>query len=181
MTTASSCCPIATAMTNFTRCPERGAPPKQLIPDVYEIASFKIDPVGGMIYFVSNKSHYAERQLYRVPLAGGKPQQLTTVPGTHDPVYAPNFAYAADHFSNDMTPPDLWLVGLRGAAKPLQLTHSPLPEFAQHTWATVRYVTFSEPHRRPGADGAGSFCRPVTTPRASLPGNHRLGVHRRSP
>ncbi len=138
--------------------PGTGAPPKQLIPDVYEIASFKIDPVGGMIYFVSNKSHYAERQLYRVPLAGGKPQQLTTVPGTHDPVYAPNFAYAADHFSNDMTPPDLWLVGLRGAAKPLQLTHSPLPEFAQHTWATVRYVTF--PSHTGGPDLMGRIILP---------------------
>jgi len=123
--------------------PTPGAEPKRLVSDdSYEIASFKVDPQGRMIYFVSNKSHFAERQLYRVPLAGGVPQQLTHEPGTHELVFSPDFAYAADHFSNDATPPDLWLVDFRGPKKEQQLTHSPLPEFTNYTWASVRYVTF---------------------------------------
>jgi dipeptidyl-peptidase 4 len=122
--------------------PKAGAKPRRIIADTYEISSFKVDAAAGVIYFVSNKSHYAERQLYRVPIAGGIPQRLTHEPGTHDPVYSRDFAYAADHFSNDMTPPDLWLVGLRGDVKPQAITHSPLEQFSQYQWSTVRYVTF---------------------------------------
>jgi dipeptidyl-peptidase 4 len=118
-----------------------GAEPKQLTPDTYEIAAFKVDPAG-QIFFLSNQSHYAQRQLYRVPLAGGTPQQITRVPGTHAPTFSPDFHYAADHFSSDSTPPDLWLVPLTGKAESTQLTHSPTSEFARYTWATVKYVTF---------------------------------------
>ncbi len=42
----------------------------------------------------------------------------------------------------DMTPPDLWLVSLRGGAQPQAITHSPQPQFNQYQWSTVRYVTF---------------------------------------
>jgi dipeptidyl-peptidase 4 len=146
--------------------PKPGAEPKRLISDTYEIASFKVDPKGRMIYFVSNKSHFAERQLYRVPLAGGVPQQLTHEPGTHDLIFSPDFAYAADHFSNDMTPPDLWLVDLRRAQAAQRVTQSPTPDFSSHTWASVRYVTFPSQ-----TDGVSLMGR-IILPPGYVPGQH---------
>ncbi|HKU14334.1 MAG TPA: prolyl oligopeptidase family serine peptidase [Steroidobacteraceae bacterium] len=139
--------------------PTAGAAPKALTDQSYEIQNFKVDPAHNAIYFISNKSQYAERQIYRVAASGGTPQQITRTAGSHDPVYSPDFAYAADRFSNDTTPPDLYLVGLKGAGTSKQVTTSPLPAFSQYQWATVRYITFPAQ-----ADGATLMGRLVLPP-----------------
>ncbi len=121
-----------------------GAAPRQITSGEWEIASFEVDRVNRQIYFLSNKSYLAERQVYRVSLAGGAIERISgAAPGTHKPVYSPDFRLAADWFSDDMTPPELYVADLtRLGAKQVQVTKSPLPEFYQQTWAKVGYVEF---------------------------------------
>jgi dipeptidyl-peptidase-4 len=100
------------------------------------------------LYYVSNEGRSEERHAYQIPLAGGAPQRLTFAPGTHKPLVSPDGRWLADVFSNDATPPDLYLGKIasagRGHAAPAlrQITHSPLAEFARHRWVTARYVDF---------------------------------------
>jgi dipeptidyl-peptidase-4 len=61
---------------------------------------------------------------------------------------SPDGRWLADIFSNDGTPPDLYLAktepaepGAR-APEPRRVTHSPLTEFARYRWVTARYVDF---------------------------------------
>jgi dipeptidyl-peptidase-4 len=63
-------------------------------------------------------------------------------------VVSPDGRWFADVFSNDGTPPDLYLAKIESAPSglpapaPRQVTHSPLAEFARYRWVTARYVDF---------------------------------------
>ncbi|HKZ73793.1 MAG TPA: prolyl oligopeptidase family serine peptidase, partial [Steroidobacteraceae bacterium] len=119
----------------------RGAP-RRLTGGEWEVASFEVDAWRRSIHFVANEAHRAELQLYRVPLAGGKLERLSRAAGTHAPVYSPDFRHAADRFSSDTTPPDLYLADLRSGAAARRITTSPRPEFAQLRLAKISYVQF---------------------------------------
>lgn len=136
-----------------------GGTPRALTSGNWEIESFEVDRKQGQIYFIANESHMAERQLYRVPFKGGKYERLTDRAGTHDAVYSPNYRYAADNFSNDATPPDLYVKDLRSSRPEQQITQSPQKEFANYQWAVTSYVDF--PSHRDGAQIFGRLTVPV--------------------
>ena len=137
----------------------------------WEIAEFVLDAAGDTIYFVANAAHPAERHVYAVPLAGGAITRLTGPAGIHVPTYAPDFSAFADLFSDDMTPPELFVQPLQAMASPVQVTHSPLPAFAQTHWAEVRYVPFKS-----HVDGAELMAR-VMLPHGFEPnGSHPMVV-----
>ncbi len=121
-----------------------GAAPRQITSGKWEIASFEVDRAHKRLYFVSNQSYLAERQVYRVSVAGGPVERVSgPAAGSHKPVFSPDFRYAADWFSSDTAPPELYLADL---AKPgvaeTRVTKSPLPEFYTQTWARTAYVEF---------------------------------------
>jgi dipeptidyl-peptidase-4 len=119
-----------------------GETPRRLTRGSWAVAEFEVRPNG--IFFVANAGRPEERHLFRVPLEGGEPVKLTLRPGTHTPFVSPDGRWAALHFSSDESPPDLLLTETAGAAakSEVQVTRSPLPEFAEYTWAKPEYVTF---------------------------------------
>ena len=123
---------------------EAGGEPRALTSGEWEVASFEIDSARGVIYFIANESHLSERQLYRVSVDGGEIERLTPEAGTWDPEFAPGYARVALSFSNDTTPPDLYVRDLLvdGDDQVRRITHSPRPEFDDYTWATVKYLEF---------------------------------------
>ena len=131
-----------------------GATPRQITGGQWDVSSFQVDPAHRNIYFVANESHVAERQYYRVPVSGGRIERLSGAPGTHEPVYSPDFRFAADLFSSDDTPVDLYLTALDGKRKAAPVTRSPLPAFYEQHWAKVEYVSFKS-----HVDGAPLFGR----------------------
>jgi dipeptidyl-peptidase-4 len=95
------------------------------------------------LIFVANAGKAEERQAFRIPLKGGAPLRITVPKGNHEPLVSPDGRWIADIFSNDVTPPDLYLSGTRsGAAPARQVTHSPLPEFDDYHWVAAKYVEF---------------------------------------
>ena len=98
------------------------------------------------IIVTTNQGRAEERQAFRVSLASGSSQQITTAPGTHTTVASPDGRYLADIFSDDLTPPDLYLQATMPGSQPRQLTHSPLPEFDQYHWVAARYVDCPNVH-----------------------------------
>ncbi len=61
--------------------------------------------------------------------------------GTHHVVYAPDMRSAASVFSNDKTPPDLYLMDFEKLSSQ-RVTESPSATFYNQSWAVVRYVKF---------------------------------------
>ncbi len=120
-----------------------GSAPRQVTRGEWEIESFEVDDVNAQIYFVANKSYIPERQLYRVALAGGEIQRVSPdTPGTHVPTYSPDFRYIASFFTNDTTPPELFVIDRARPGEATQVTRSPQPEFYRQTWANIGYVEF---------------------------------------
>lgn len=137
----------------------------------WEIARFSLDASGDKVYFIANEAHPAERHVYSVALTGGAVSRLTGPAGIHVPTYAPDFSAFADLFSDDMRPPELFVQLMSGTANPLQVTHSPLPTFAERRWADVRYVPFKS-----HVDGAELMAR-VMLPHDFKPdGTHPMVV-----
>lgn len=57
---------------------------RQLTAGDWEVTELEaVDERNGYVYFSATRAGPAERHLYRVPLAGGEPEQLTRRPGTH--------------------------------------------------------------------------------------------------
>ena len=135
-----------------------GAQPRQLTSGNWEIHAFEVDARRGLIYFQANEAHVAERQLYRIRAAGGALERLTRASGTHAPVLSPQYTHAADRFSSDDAPPDLFMVELGSRREPVRVTRSPLPAFDQLRLAEVSYVQL-ESHVD-GAPLVGRLLRP---------------------
>lgn len=120
-----------------------GQPLKRLTDGEWEIEQFQVDRDNRQIYFTSNQSHLAERQLYRVAAAGGPVERVSPDrPGVHAPVFSPDHRRVASFFSDDNTPPELFVLDTRGG-QAVQVTRSPQPDFDQFDWADIRYVTFN--------------------------------------
>jgi dipeptidyl-peptidase-4 len=103
---------------------------------------FSAQICGGSLFYISNEGKAEERHLHRVPLAGGASVQVTNTPGAHTTTVSPDGTVAADYFSSDLTPPDLYFDRLDGAEPEQRVTHSPLAEFKNFRWVGARYVTF---------------------------------------
>ena len=122
-----------------------GAPPTRITHGQWAVSEFEVSPIAASVFFVANEGRPEERHLYRVSLNGGPVTRLSRRFGTHAPVVSPDGRFAADMFSSDETPYDLFLTRLApsGAADDeRQITSSPLPSFSRYRWAKAQYVTF---------------------------------------
>jgi dipeptidyl-peptidase 4 len=87
------------------------------------------------IYYVSTEPLPEERQVWRIPAEGGRPERMSHLAGVNAPLISPDGKLVALLHSDDRTPTELY-VGDR------RITHSPPPEFARTQWAKVRYAKF---------------------------------------
>ena len=122
--------------------PRTGGEPKRITQGKWAVFSATICRRANALFYISNEGKSEERHLYKLSLAGGAAVQLTHVAGTHDAAVSPDGTTAADYFSNDLTPPDLYLEELDGKKRERQITHSPLTEFKNYRWVGAHYVTF---------------------------------------
>ena len=117
--------------------------PKVLTSGKWEISSFQLDYLHGQIYFLANKSHLSERQIYRVSMQGGKVERISpSKPGTHQPLFSPDMNHAMTLFSNDSTPLELYRINLANKDT-VAVTHSPQAKFDQFNWANTIYIEFN--------------------------------------
>ncbi|MBE3088090.1 MAG: S9 family peptidase, partial [Chloroflexi bacterium] len=105
-------------------------------------ATVQVVPATRQVFFVSTQKNPYERQVYRVAETGGPITQVTTLPGTHDPLVSPDGAKVALLHTDDVTPRDLYIVDAKGGSPERRITNSPPPEFHQYKWIQPRYVTF---------------------------------------
>jgi dipeptidyl-peptidase-4 len=94
-----------------------------------------------------------------VPFDGGEYERLTRRAGTHSAVYSSDYRYAADDFSSDDAPPDLYVKNLRDQQAEQQVTQSPREDFASYQWGVTSYLEF--PSHRDGTTLLGRLTVPV--------------------
>lgn len=125
--------------------PERLSDPAH---DVLGDIHFAAD--GSRLFYSATGDTPAQRHLFSVALAGvgaatgPRAVQLSRRPGQHEATLAPDARHAVLRFSDDRSPPELYLLRIddgRTEAPAARITHSPPAEFARYPWAQVRYLS----------------------------------------
>jgi len=93
-------------------------------------------------YFSSSKVHPGERHLYKMPIDGGKAEQLTAMPGNNEAYLSPDEKYIAIRHSTANRPWELFLQENRAGAVARRLTNSISEEFLSYPWREPEYITF---------------------------------------
>ncbi|MGB0132976.1 prolyl oligopeptidase family serine peptidase, partial [Dokdonella sp.] len=123
-----------------------GGDPRAITAGDWAVFSVSLSAPANALFVVSNPGNTESRRVLRVPLDGGAAQMLTPAEGAHHPQVSPDGKQLADLYSNDVTPPDLYLqsTAVAGGATPVptQVTHSPLPEFSDYHWVAAKYVVY---------------------------------------
>lgn len=122
--------------------------PRPLTPAGSDVAGKAIANAAtrALFYLSTDPSPY-ERHVWRVDERGRR-ERLTSRAGMYTPVVAPDGRRVAYLFTDDVTPPELYLAAAAPAAPMRRVTHSPPPAFAEVPWIRGKYVTFrhkSEP------------------------------------
>jgi dipeptidyl aminopeptidase/acylaminoacyl peptidase len=93
-------------------------------------------------YLTTSEVHPGERHFYRMPLMGGKIEQLTTMVGENQIVLSPDEKQLAILHSYSNVPAELYVQENKVGAKPIRLTSGQSEEFKNYAWRDPKLVTF---------------------------------------
>ncbi len=93
-------------------------------------------------YFSANEVHPGERHFYKLTVADGKKEKLTTMPGRNDVTLSPDEKKMAIRHSFANQPWELYLVDMVGDKEVKKITDSQTEDFRSYTWRTPEFVTF---------------------------------------
>ena len=166
-------CSEGSGFSHLYVCDPATGEKKALTSGEFEIYSPRISRDRKYWYFTSNKIHPGERHLYRMPIAGGAWEQLTTGEGRHDAVVSPDGKRLAVIHSFMNQPPELYVQNAAANSKPRQqLTHSTKDEWRKYAWRAPEVVQFAA---RDGARPYARFYRPDTANGAAVIFVHGAG------
>ena len=115
---------------------------KQLTKGKFEIYNPRISKDKKYWYFNANKTHPGERQFYKMPLMGGKMEQLTFMKGRNNVALSPDENYMAIHYSSANQPWEIYFKRNTPEAKPVKLTNSLTSLFKAYDWRKPQIITF---------------------------------------
>ncbi|WP_224998889.1 S9 family peptidase [Cesiribacter sp. SM1] len=144
---------------------------KQLTSGNYEVYDPQISRNGRYWYFHSNMVHPGVRHFYRMPIEGGKMEQLTSGDGRWDATLSPDEKTLALLFSTGNTPPELYLQPNRSGGSPKKITSSLTEEWQAYPWRMPEYVSFK------ASDGASVPARLYRPANGSQNGPAVIFVH----
>ena len=124
-----------------------GSDRKQMTSGNWEVLDASLSPDGQWFYLHTSEPSPYERHFYRVPIAGGARERITTEKGGHTVVVSPDGSMLANVFSRANRPPELFLMRHVPRAEMSQLTTSPTADWLAFRWLTPEIV------RIPASDG----------------------------
>ena len=94
-------------------------------------------------YLTTSEVHQGERHFYRMPLMGGKMEQLTSMEGENQVVLSPDEKHLAILHSYSNVPYELYVQENKVGAKPIRLTDGQSEEFKSYAWRDPQLVRFT--------------------------------------
>ena len=116
---------------------------KQLTSGKWEVRDVDLSTDRHWFYLHTNQVSPFEQHLYRMPVAGGTMEKITSKTGKHTAVVSPDGQLVADVYSYVNRPPDLFLLRARPNAEMSQLTLSPSAEWLSFPWIVPELVMIS--------------------------------------
>jgi dipeptidyl aminopeptidase/acylaminoacyl peptidase len=120
-----------------------GAEARALTAGRFELQRAELAPDQRAFLFISNESHAGERQVYRVPLAGGSRTRLTTLPGTQALAPSPDGRSLAFVGSRGNQPPEVYVSAAQPGAPARVLTDGSAPEWRSYPWIDPPVIEFA--------------------------------------
>jgi dipeptidyl-peptidase-4 len=115
---------------------------QQLTRGQWEIIWMEMSKNGNDIFYLSTKDSPAERHLYRYDILKASSTKITEDPGVYNPTVSSEGDFSALLYSNDITPPDLYIKDNKTSTPMKRITFSPMTDFGDYQWLPARYVTF---------------------------------------
>ncbi|MBZ5857239.1 S9 family peptidase [Flavihumibacter profundi] len=120
----------------------------------FEIQTARLSSDKKYFYFTSNELHPGEQHFYRLPVTGGKPDQLTTQTGANKVSVSPDEKKLAILYSSSNKPWELYLQDNKSGSLPQQITFKATSEeFSAYPWRVPELITFV------ARDGATVYAR----------------------
>lgn len=138
----------------------------------YEIQDVNLSKDKKFFYIASNEAHPGERHFYRLPVAGGKAERLTSMTGANEVTLSPDEKWLAVRHSYSNKPWELYLQEAKPGAKAQVITNSLSTEFASYAWRDPEVTTFKA---RDGADVYARVYRPTNPNGAAVVFVHGAG------
>ncbi|HET6680957.1 MAG TPA: prolyl oligopeptidase family serine peptidase [Gemmatimonadaceae bacterium] len=124
-----------------------GGDRRQLTSGKWEVLDAQLSPDGKFFELHTSEVSPFERHFYRMPVAGGAMQRITTKRGGHTVTPSPDGKLLADVFSEANRPPELFVLPYRAGAEMAQLTTSPTADWLAFNWIVPEIVNI------PASDG----------------------------
>jgi dipeptidyl aminopeptidase/acylaminoacyl peptidase len=124
-----------------------GSGKQQLTKGKWEVEDVRISSDRKSFEMHTSEVSPFERHFYRMPIAGGAAERITTTVGGHTVIASPNGQLVADVYSQANRPPELFVGPYRTATTLSQLTTSPTADWLSYNWIKPEIV------RVPASDG----------------------------
>jgi dipeptidyl aminopeptidase/acylaminoacyl peptidase len=122
---------------------------KALTSGNYEVLNVQLSKSKKFFYITTNEVHPGEQHFYRLPVAGGKAEQITTFTGSNQANLSPDEKWIAILYSYSNKPWELYLQpnnasGNTAKAKPIQITNqAQSEEFRSYAWRDPEVISFT--------------------------------------
>ncbi len=138
----------------------------------YEVQSVELSLDKKFFYVTTNEVHPGEKHFYKLPIAGGKAEKLTSMTGAHEVTLSPDEKWIAYRYSYSNKPWELYIQENKASAKPQQITSSLTDEFKSYAWREPEVTTFKA---RDGVDVYARVYKPVNPNGAAVVFVHGAG------
>jgi dipeptidyl aminopeptidase/acylaminoacyl peptidase len=110
----------------------------------YEVQKCLLSGDKKYFYITTNEVHPGEKQLYRLPVTGGRAERITTMTGANDVMLSPGEKQAAILYSYSNKPWELFLQDNRPGGKVQQVTFkAQSDEFKTYSWRDPELVSIT--------------------------------------
>ena len=123
---------------------------KALTSGNYEVLNAQLSNSKKYFYLTTNEVHPGEQHFYRLPVTGGKAEQITTLTGSNQASLSPDEKWIAILYSYSNKPWELYLqpntaaTGNTNKTKPTQITTlAQSEEFRSYAWRDPEVITFT--------------------------------------
>ncbi|SMG50756.1 Dipeptidyl aminopeptidase/acylaminoacyl peptidase [Marivirga sericea] len=139
---------------------------KQLTKGDFEIYDVNLSNDKSHFYFLANPESPGIRNLYKMPVDGGKMEQLTSDKGGMEYALSPDESKIALRKSTANQPWELYVMDNQADDEAKRITNSISDEFQSYEWRTPEYITFeaedgAEVHARLYQPEGGSNGKPA--------------------
>ena len=127
---------------------------KALTAGKYEVQQAQLSKDKKYFYITTNEVHPGEQHFYRLTIADGKKEKITTMTGANQVAISPDEKYLAFLYSYANKPWELYLQENKVGGKAEQITNqSQSEEFRSYAWRVPELITFT------ASDGAQVYAR----------------------